>query len=509
MPNSSFPGGVSSYGIPQLGTDGLVPTSTGAVYFVDSNASNASDGNYGSLKEPMATLDGAVNRASGNGDANKGAVIILMPNHAETISAAAGADLDVAGITVVGLGTGADRPTITFSTSTGADIDIDAANITVRNVLFVCAINSATALIDVNSTDFWLDNCEFQESSATGLACIDINGGAANACDRAKVTHCTFRCTTAGNWNTAIELGEVADGVEIRDNMILGDFDDAPVHNPTAKVLTNLKVVNNILRQNQTGQHAIELVSACTGVFARNLIATDAIATAADLGSLLAFDNWYQDTSDTDVAATPYPLTTTTAGLGLDQITDALYDSNGVVTYPAAAAPANGVSIAEVVRAIYDRQLGDGTDASANSLLGLRVNRTTADVLTGSAVNLYTIASGRVLITAIIGEVTTVIGSGTTPEIKFSLNPTVGTTVDISANLNVADDEAGTLYSVAGNDFTTATLVGSSGAVPGMTAPIVADIGTVDFTCDEDVTGSISFQIWYIPLDDGATITAA
>lgn len=39
---------------------------------------------------------------------------------------------------------------------------------------------------------------------------------------------------------------------------------------------------------------------------------------------------------------------------GIKWITDALNGANGVVTYPAAAAPANGVSLAEVLSAVYE-----------------------------------------------------------------------------------------------------------------------------------------------------------
>jgi hypothetical protein len=42
-------------------------------------------------------------------------------------------------------------------------------------------------------------------------------------------------------------------------------------------------------------------------------------------------------------------------GKSVGVITDALWDTTGIATFPAAAAPANGVSIAEVLRANYDR----------------------------------------------------------------------------------------------------------------------------------------------------------
>mgnify|MGYP006139353905 CR=1 FL=1 len=49
---------------------------------------------------------------------NKGDVIVVMPGHAETVSGAAGINCDVAGVSIVGLGRGAARPTITMSAAT-------------------------------------------------------------------------------------------------------------------------------------------------------------------------------------------------------------------------------------------------------------------------------------------------------------------------------------------------------------------------------------------------------
>lgn len=198
-------------------------------------------------------------------------------------------------------------------------------------------------------------------------------------------------------------------------------------------------------------------------------------------------------------------------GVSLAEAIRIIYDAQqgaaGIATYPAAAAPANAVSIAEVLRAIFDRQLGDGTDAAANSLLGKRVNRATADVITGSAVPIYTVGTGRVLLTGLIGKVTTIIGAGASLA-KFQFNPTTGTTVDMCANLDIDADEAGTLYSIDGTPAT-AMLTSQSGAVRNMqNAGIILDVGQIEFLGGTDRTGSISFQAWYVPLDDGATIVA-
>lgn len=137
-----------------------------------------------------------------------------------------------------------------------------------------------------------------------------------------------------------------------------------------------------------------------------------------------------------------------------------------------------------------------------------RVNRTTADVLTGAAVAIFTIATGRVLLVNLVGEVTTILAAGTTPDAKFQMNPTTGTTTDLCATASVASDEVGTLYSMTGVP-TDAMLTSSSGGIRVLGVPLILPIGDIEFNCDENITGSISFQAWWLPLDDGATLVAA
>src|SRR5581483_6654849 len=50
--------------------------------------------------------------------------------YAETITAAAGTALSIAGVTYIGTGFGANRPTFTFTTNVAASLDITAANVT-------------------------------------------------------------------------------------------------------------------------------------------------------------------------------------------------------------------------------------------------------------------------------------------------------------------------------------------------------------------------------------------
>jgi len=146
--------------------DGVILT-TGKVFFVDSNASARGDqagGGQGEDPErPFATLDFAIGQCA----ANRGDYIVLMPGHAETIISATTILWDVAGVSIIGLGVGASRPTFTFTTANTARIPVSANNINVRNCVFIGNFLSiATCFLLTTAADFVVDNCEFRDTSA-------------------------------------------------------------------------------------------------------------------------------------------------------------------------------------------------------------------------------------------------------------------------------------------------------------------------------------------------------
>ena len=149
----------------------------GDIYFVDSGASAASDtAGFGKNPDaPFATLDFAVGQCT----AAQGDVIYVMPGHAETVSAAAGLALDVAGITVIGLGDGADQPTVTLDTIVSADVDVDAANVTVENINFVANFADIAVVLDVNADDFTVRNCRFTAAATNMNAKVVVQDAAA------------------------------------------------------------------------------------------------------------------------------------------------------------------------------------------------------------------------------------------------------------------------------------------------------------------------------------------
>jgi hypothetical protein len=150
--------------------------------------------------------------------------------------------------------------------------------------------------------------------------------------------------------------------------------------------------------------------------------------------------------------------------------------------------------------------LNDG-DAFRKALFGIAVERATAALPQTTQSALFTVTGGRVLITSIVGEVTTVIQTQANAT-KLVANPTTGTDVDLCATLDITADQVGCLYGITGT-FATAMVGANAGATVAMATPAVVPIGTIDLSCAASNTGSVKWKITYVPLDSGASIAAA
>lgn len=273
---------------------------TGDIYYVCSVGGSA-DHSGTSPNYPLATIDAAINKCT----ANKGDVIYVMASHVETISAVAAITCDIEGISIIGLGNGDNRGTITLDTATTTDVSITADNVTIKNLLFVCGLDAVTDIIDIDTAVYTtIDNCYFQMSDASyqAVTAIDINGG----CTFTKISNCEFKATTAGA-NEAIHVADDAgtpDRVKILNNIIEGDFTNACIY--SAGVCTYLTISGNQLTNSQTGDHVIELTAAATGIISYNNGYCDMTqATGIDPGSCKCIQNFTVDTIDVSAILTP------------------------------------------------------------------------------------------------------------------------------------------------------------------------------------------------------------
>ncbi len=137
--------------------------------------------------------------------------------------------------------------------------------------------------------------------------------------------------------------------------------------------------------------------------------------------------------------------------------------------------------------------------------LGCRVDRATDNITTGE--DLFTIVGGNCLLTYILGEVTTDIEAKGV-NFKLRVDATTGGTTDLCGNLDLNDDEAGSLYTISGA-AATAMQTGQSGSVIGQLYPVVVAPGVIEAVVGATHTGSIQWSLWYIPLVEGAYIEAA
>lgn len=243
---------------------GGLPLGRDAKYiYVDSV--NGSDNNSGrTVKNAKATLAGGLAIAT----ANKGDVIFLLPGHAETITAAAGSGVTVAGVTIIGTGNGAKRPTFTFTTAVGASFDVTAANVVIQNVVFTCGIDNQTAMVNVTGADVSFLDCRFDTNSGTVGAALGILTGA--TATRFRVERCRFLgpATNSGTTTTAQIDHEVGVDYVIRGNYFTGKMTQAITNG--AAVLRGLIADNYFVVA--TGTKAINMHSSSTPFVVNNRI---------------------------------------------------------------------------------------------------------------------------------------------------------------------------------------------------------------------------------------------
>lgn len=286
MPISSFPNGFAN----GLLVRGLPVTQThpGKVFWVgnpsvlNQGEKTASDNNKGTFREPFSTIAGALLQCV----ANRGDVIIVKPGYTQAITAAAGLILSVAGVALIGLGTGSNRPTFNFTTANTATITVTANNVSVQNFLHIGGfLNVATAYAIANAqvaTDFAVENCEFRDSSTilNFVACVKV-GTTANIADGllfSKNKVFGLASSPAAN-TTAVVLASDTSRAELSDNFVVHNtvLVDTPwLLQGGALNHTNLLVKGNKgFRANtsSTGELIGSTSTACTGIVADNYVA--------------------------------------------------------------------------------------------------------------------------------------------------------------------------------------------------------------------------------------------
>ena len=141
-------------------------------------------------------------------------------------------------------------------------------------------------------------------------------------------------------------------------------------------------------------------------------------------------------------------------------------------------------------------------------LFGIQIVKATATPPATTTQNLFTIAGGRCLVLLLLGEVTTIIQAQAC-NLKVTSAPTTGTAVDLASNLDINAKEAGTLLLVEG-DGTALVGANAGAALSGVGLPgFIVPIGVIRCETSATNTGSIKWNLWYLPLDAGASVVSA
>ena len=276
-----FPNGITSFGLPVIGgsTD---HTTVGNVYYVSSNHPARGDTpDKGSAPDtPFATLDFAIGRCTASSTTTTtlgGDIIFVMPGHNESLIAANAIDADIAGINIIGIGNGADKPTFDHDNPNGEFV-IGAADIKLVNLRFRCSKTIVNNAINIEAAgdNFTIQKCDFGFAETAGDEFNDaiiVEAGA----DNGIIEGCFFD-SGAEAAVSAIELNGAVIGITIRDNEFRGDYSTAIIRGDTT-LSENVIIERNLLWNGVTsGLNAAAVISMLTGtvgIIRDNTIACD------------------------------------------------------------------------------------------------------------------------------------------------------------------------------------------------------------------------------------------
>ena len=300
FPNG-FNGGVTVRGLTLLNT-----YSAGLVY-VDSNGSANGDGTF---TRPYATLEIAINKAQ----TAKSDIIVIKAGHTETITSATTLNFDKAGLEIIGLGKGTQRPTFTFTTANTATIPVSADNISIENCRFIGNFLSIASCFTVTTAaNFSVENCEFDDTSAIlGFLSIITTTVSVNA-DNLRFNNNRVRSIATTSPGPTLVIAGTMRGLTVQGNFInhtVANNNVAALIEHGALVMTDLLVTHNLVHSVNTNTATGALLVKTTattgnGTIAHNRVkaldvAAAIIVTVGAVGYGM-FDNLY--TGETTMAS--------------------------------------------------------------------------------------------------------------------------------------------------------------------------------------------------------------
>lgn len=277
MPVSAFPTGLSSFGMPIFPSG--IPATTGTVYFVSSITGN--NNNLGTdPSQPLATI----NQAFSLCQANHGDMIVGVQGHAETLTGAAAIAANKAGVNVVGLGVGLQRPVLTFA-STATTIAVSAANITFQNFRITDSITAVVTHFNITAAGCVLDGVDYFETASMAPLQLVLTTAAAKDL---VIQNCSWVESGTATPSTQAWIALVgADRAKIRNtfaslNAFAASASGIIVGATTASLDVEI-IGNRFVQVGSTSCVGISLFAGTTGLVGYNHVATAKTAIAGNI----------------------------------------------------------------------------------------------------------------------------------------------------------------------------------------------------------------------------------
>jgi hypothetical protein len=137
----------------------------------------------------------------------------------------------------------------------------------------------------------------------------------------------------------------------------------------------------------------------------------------------------------------------------------------------------------------------------------IRVSRATDTLPATATETIFTVSGGRILLKALIGEVTTVIQSQAC-NLSVNVDSDAGAADVIASTLDINADGVGTYYGVEG-DGTALEDTGIGWGRPCSGVGTVIGTGVITITTSATNTGSVKWDLYYLPLDPTAYVVPA
>ncbi len=225
----------------------VAPTSK--VFFV-LNGSQSWFGNFENEFSPdydgVPRVYSSVKTALANCVASRGDVILIMPNHTEDITSATDLNINVAGVRVVGLGSGNNRPTFTLKTATSAILTFSAANTSLENcIVDGTGIDAIASMFSVTAAGVSVLGNKFVTASATAQATLGFLTTA--AANDLKILDNEFYGTSDAGTTSVVRLVG-GTNIHIERNSFIGGYSSGvgAIENITTDCV-NLVVKDNLI----------------------------------------------------------------------------------------------------------------------------------------------------------------------------------------------------------------------------------------------------------------------